>query len=482
MKRLVLGICAVGLAALLGVLSHAAAQPQQVQIQNADKVKPDAPKLGDPTPFTSKDGKIKGWKMVIPGGRALATPAVVDGKVFIGGGFGSHEFYAFDAATGKNVWVYRTADDGPTAAVVDDGHISFNTESCELEILTLDGKQKWKKWLGDPLMSMPAISAGKVYMAYPDSKGDKKHYVACFELKTGKEFWKHEIAGEIITAPVVADEKVYLATLEGTMYCFGQHDGELVWKEKKNATSSPAVGGGQCYFSRREAEQVKKDGKEVTKQTEVLVTRPVAPKGEVKDLPETKRDADDLDHKQRKVDSNQEKAQAKADLGVGFGANSKGDGKLMQAEGNLGRGNVSGVWSFQGSRPFLYDGRLYSAMADTVKCVDPKTDKVLWSKNLSEKDDKDARLDGLLTPPALVNGKIFMGTTKGDVVCLSAEKGELLWKTNVGEPILFQPAVVGGRVFVSTNTGSLFALETGDPKDDGWKMWGGSAAHNGPAK
>ena len=54
-------------------------------------------------------GHQKGWKIVIPGNHPLATPAVVDGKLFIGGGFGSHEFYAFDAKTGKMLWQYRTS-------------------------------------------------------------------------------------------------------------------------------------------------------------------------------------------------------------------------------------------------------------------------------------------------------------------------------------------------------------------------------------
>ena len=63
-----------------------------------------ASKVAEPAAFATKDGKIKGWKVVIPGNRALATPAVVDGKVFVGGGFGSHEFYAFDARTGKQRW------------------------------------------------------------------------------------------------------------------------------------------------------------------------------------------------------------------------------------------------------------------------------------------------------------------------------------------------------------------------------------------
>src|SRR5579859_82430 len=83
--------------------------------------------------FTSREGK-KGWRVVIPGGKPLATPAYADGKIFLGGGFGSHEFYALDAKTGKQQWVYRTGDDGPTAAVISGDLIAFNTESCELEI------------------------------------------------------------------------------------------------------------------------------------------------------------------------------------------------------------------------------------------------------------------------------------------------------------------------------------------------------------
>src|SRR4051794_7651477 len=100
--------------------------------------------LPEPTPYRSADAKISGWKTSIPGHRPLATPAVVGGRIFLGGGFGSHEFYALDADTGRLAWWYHTHDDGPTAAAVLDDLVAFNTESCELEVLTTAGQPVWK--------------------------------------------------------------------------------------------------------------------------------------------------------------------------------------------------------------------------------------------------------------------------------------------------------------------------------------------------
>src|SRR5205807_1343432 len=111
----------------------------------------------------------------------------------------------FAADTGEQLWVYRTKDDGPTAAIVEEDLVAFNTESCELEVLTVDGQPVWKKWLGDPLMSMPAAAQGRVFIAFPDSRGDRRHRLACLDLRTGEEFWRQPIDGGIITAPVLAD-------------------------------------------------------------------------------------------------------------------------------------------------------------------------------------------------------------------------------------------------------------------------------------
>jgi Ca-activated chloride channel family protein len=438
------------------------------------------PHVAPPVPWQSKDGLRNGWKVTIPGQRPLATPAVADGRLFLGGGFGSYDFYALDAATGHVLWQYQTEDDGPTAAVVYEDRVAFNTESCELEVLDTAGRRLWKKWLGDPLMSMPAMADGRVFQVYPDSQGDRHHNLAAFDLADGRPLWKQPLPGEIITAPVLADGQVYVANLDGTLSCFRQDDGAKVWQEAKSATSSPMVWEGECYFSRRKEVLVPRGGGHVAQQMEELAMRGQGEHGMTSSFAETLGAADYLDHEKRRRRSPRYAAYEKADAGVGF-AFFKGDAKMEQAQRHLGHGHVSGLWAYQGSKPFIWRGRVYSAVGDTLHCADPRTQEVFWKKRLYDRDDEAEVLDNQLTPPAVVNGKLFVGTILGEVCCLSAETGEVLWRDALDEPVIFQPAVVGGGVYAATGAGNLYCIETGDAGDDGWPMWGGSAAHNGMA-
>jgi outer membrane protein assembly factor BamB len=83
---------------------------------------------------------------------------------------------------------------------------------------------------------------------------------------------------------------------------------------------------------------------------------------------------------------------------------------------------------------------------------------------------KAAGIDDVLKPPAVVNGKVFVGTAAGEVYALSERTGDVLWKVALGEPISFQPTVANGCIYVGTDRGSLFCLLTGDSADDGWYM------------
>jgi outer membrane protein assembly factor BamB len=325
---------------------------------------------------------------------------------------------------------------------------------------------------------MPAVGGGRVYVAYPDSRGDHQHHLAAFELRTGREVWKQRLGGEVITAPVLAGGQVYLATLDGTLCCFHQDSGARVWQEPKNATSAPLVRDGRCYFSQRREVPPERAAGPGPQQTEHVASRGIGANAETVCFTCTGTPAPYLDYGKRQGQSPHDLACSDFDQAVGFGAH-KGHAKMAQAVQNLGKGHVSAVWAHQGSRPVLWRGRLYSALGDALHCADPETRAPYWKRTLREGAASAELLDSLLTPPALANGKIFLGTIDGELCCLSAWSGDLLWSVRVGEPILFQPAVARGRVYAATQAGSLFCLETGDPSDDGWLMWGGSPGHNG---
>ena len=297
-------------------------------------------------------------------------------------------------------------------------------------------------------------------------------------MQTGEQFWKTAIGGEVITAPTLADGQVYLTTLDGTLYCIQQQDGRVVWQDPKNATSSPVVLRMQCYFSQREEISLAAAGRQGVQQTEHSARRGAAAKAATQAYRTTSSPAEYLNYHKRKARSPQYEACELADAGVGFGHH-KGDAKMSQAMKNLGQGHVSGIWAYQGSKPFVVNGRLYSALGDTLHCVEAQTEEPVWTKTLHEDKEQEELLDSVLTPPALVNDKVFVGTIRGEVFCLSAQSGEVMWCVNLGEPIVFQPTVAQGRVYVSTNQGSLYCLETEDAGDDGWLMWGAGADHNG---
>jgi outer membrane protein assembly factor BamB len=205
--------------------------------------------LPKPQSFQTRAGR-SGWRMTLAGGHTLATPAVYEDLLFLGGGFGSHEFYALSAETGLPVWTFKTGDDGPTAAVAAEGYVAYNTESCIVYVHEArSGRLLWQKWLGDPLMSQPAIGNGLLYIAYPGRDGS--HHLGAFGLQNGRQAWDTAISGELISAPVIAGKSVVFATVDGTLYRVDAHSGRRHWRNACGVTSAPRVLGKTIYVSQR---------------------------------------------------------------------------------------------------------------------------------------------------------------------------------------------------------------------------------------
>ena len=446
-----------------------------------------------PTRFSTRDGRT-GWSLRIPGQRPIATPAYEDGMLFIGGGYGSYEFYAFDAATGELAWQTKTADDGPTAAVVERGLVAFNTESCTIIVCEArSGRILWQEWLGDPLMSQPAIAGERLFMAYPAEQrkpllrpgmtvdeqraaikaakeqglgGSHQHRLLCTNLRTGEHLWEQEISGDAITAPVVDGEQVFLTCLDGTSFCLNIADGSVVWKRDNQGTSAPLIVEGRVIITEKE-----KVGREVFERMRRAHRGTGAYHGDI--LYRRRSPYFDAD---RGGGSGLRGEHAKdLDAGVGF-ASSPSSAKLGAATGHLGVSSVSGAWAYQGSRSAYARGRVFNSQGTNVYCLHEEDERKAWEAEVrGSKLDID---DQIFLPPALGRDSLYLTSTLGHALSVRQESGEVQLLYDVGRPIVFQPCLAKGRVHFGTAHGDLACLETGSDDADGWYMWGGNAQHN----
>ncbi|KAF0242882.1 MAG: serine/threonine protein [Planctomycetota bacterium] len=464
----------------------ASTEPLKVELDLDKAVAIELPKTPEalkPACFSASDGR-EGWVVQIPGNRPLATPAYADGMLFVGGGYGSFEFYAFDAKTGALVWQIKTGDDGPTGAVVEDGCVAFNTESCTVIVAEAKtGKILWQEWLGDPLMSQPAIWKGRLYMAYPaggrggmqtNEAGPAKdpvavdpkypHRLLCAELKTGKHLWERPITGDILSAPIIADGKAVFTCFDGTSFCVSADDGAVVWEKANAGTSAPVVARGQIVLTQKEV----KDGK-----TSEGMARLDA-KGVQKDEKLLARsDAKYLGKDAGGGVALQKDHLQALDSSVGFGQAPATAG-LGAANDHVGVNSVAGGWAFQGSRAGYNDGQFMNAQGRGLNCMG-ESGRMAWRaecRGIGVTDETQ-----VFSPPSLGRVNMYLCSGMGHLAEIAQKDGKVGFLYSTKAPMASQPALAEGNLYVGTADGRLVCLKAG-PDADGWTAWGGNAQHN----
>ena len=419
-----------------------------------------------PSPFRTTEG-LSGWRISLATGRPLATPAVVNGTVYVGGGFGSHEFYAFDARSGQPRWALTVSDDGPTAAVVEDGIVAFNTESCTLFVVDeTTGRPLWSRWLGDPLMSQPAIANGQLYMAFPSGGGNR---LIAFELRTGRELWRVPIQSDVISAPIAYGDSVFATTFDGNVYRFRASDGGLAWREAYHATSAPWLDGDQVYVSHREephAELLSLAARAMFGQANPPSTTPTESVGRMSGSSGESTQAGGGWHGRRAVwldhnvqqQSQYESDQHASDTAVGF-ATAPATANAPAASANVGQGTVRGMWEFQGSRPSVVGRRVFLTQGDHLVALDADGGRELWSIPLQGVVTTEG--GHLASPPALAGGNPHIagaGGRRGDRV--PGGRGGSFVRSHIGEPMRvsahyrWRKALRGDHIRIGDQSGS----------------------------
>jgi outer membrane protein assembly factor BamB len=477
-----------------------------------------------------------GFTIQLPSGAPIPTPTIHRGKIYVSGGFHSKEFYCFDAASGGLVWAIDLDDDGPSAAVCDDGVTVFNTESCTLFAVDSNtGKQLWSHWLGDPLTSTPTIANGVVFTSYPAGGGGGLGNAdpglnqipvlpnGGIPNQNPKLPNVNPKPAEKVPPPPAPPAPVDNAKPQPAkapaeakktppcshvLIALELKTGKILWQRwiDSDVMSSPIAVDKELYCTTFGGVVYKfnqKDGAVLSAVKTRATSAPVVVGGEVfltrrtdngNDCPQEAvaafdgkanafnptskpKDAAYLDEKVQRV-TEQAKLGAKLDAGNGFGAGAPAQANPTAAYANVGQGNVSTMQAFQGSRVLHMDGRNFNTMGDQIVCNDPKTGKELWTYKLE--GDLKKQGGALGAPPAAAGGNLIMTTLKGDVLRMDAD-GKIVKTWETKSPTRFQAAVEGGRIYVGTQDGKLICIDTGDKTLTGWACWGGNAQHTGVA-
>lgn len=345
-----------------------------------------------------------GFVVVVSPGQALPTPLVVNNRVYVGGGFGSHELCCLDAGNGNVIWTAQLSDNGPGPAAYYDGAIYVNTESCTLFSLSaVTGQPLWSWWLGDPLPTMPAVANGRVFTAYPGGGAGplpdgNRRVLACLDAKTGRPIWLRWIDSEILSAPVADKDDVYVATFGGVLYRFRQSDGTVLLAVKSRPTSAPVLVDKYVLYSRVRGNS----------DSETVVGHANSNSELLLETVQSGRRAWPLD------------------------------------------GNANSAYVYQGSRPLVWGGRMLVSLGKEVHCLSLVHGMPYWSRKV-----------GQALPPVAAGKAVIVATEQGEILRLDIGTGEVLAKHELRERVSFPPVVHSGNIYVGTARGNLTVSRPG---------------------
>ena len=135
------------------------------------------------------------------------------------------------------------------------------------------------------------------------------------------------------------------------------------------------------------------------------------------------------------------------------------------------------LWSYNTgyivfSSPAVLDGKVFVGSYDhKVYCINADTGDTLWNYTTG----------GIVTPsPAVADGKVFIGSDDHKVYCLDADTGYEVWRYAVGDWVISSPAVANSKVYVGSYDHKVYCLDA-DTGDEIWNYTTGDWVISSPA-
>jgi outer membrane protein assembly factor BamB len=213
-------------------------------------------------------------------GMVIGSPAIVEGTVYVGSTDGN--FYAVDAASGKERWKFEVKSRVTSSAAVSGGVVYFGAYDGNFYALdAATGKLRWKFQTGgerrftakhlhgvqpagetvpnpfDCYLSSPAVWNGSVYFGSGDGN------VYALDAGSGALRWKFRTGDVVHASPAIADGMVFIGSWDSYFYALDAESGEQKWRFKTEddpdihnqvgIQSSAPVVDGKVYFGCRDS-------------------------------------------------------------------------------------------------------------------------------------------------------------------------------------------------------------------------------------
>lgn len=323
----------------------------------------------------------------------------------------------------KELWKFSTGDGIESAPAIAGGTVYTGSLDEHLYAIDLDtGKQKWKTKLG-PIKAAPAVKAGFVFV------GDQDGKFYCVDASTGKMKWKFDTESEISSGANFAGERVLFGSGDEHLYCLGM-DGKQQWKFRVAGgpvLASPAVVQDRTFVAGCDSSLHMIDvanGKELSSVDLGGQTgSSAAVDGDRLFVGTMSNQVLAIDWKKGAVawTFESEKRRQAFYSSAAVAGNLVIIGSRDKRLYALDRVKGTEVWNFEtngrvDSSPVVVGDRVYACSLDSagrLYVLELKTGKEL------QKIDLDASVTG---SPAVANGKLLIGTTKGTLYCFGEKR------------------------------------------------------------
>ncbi len=343
------------------------------------------------------------------------------------------------AATGGRSWILA----GP---VVSGGVVyAVDADGVAVAVQAADGSQLWR-FEAENVEAIDRLLSGAVSVA------DGRAYVVAgngmifgLDASTGKEIWRRQLQTPVRTAPTLIAGKVLVPTDDSQLLALDGATGEILWQHAGLFEQAGMLGGASpaatdelviaAYPSGEVVALSLASGQPLWNET-VLRPRRTLAIGAISDIV-----ADPVIADGRVIVAGASGEMAAFDL-------ARGD-RLWTAE-------VTSTQTPWVAGNFIY---VLTERSELV-CMLQQGGRIRWVSPLptlvDPKNNDSRRIRW--TGPILVNDRLLVGSSEGDIMSVSPYTGEILGKVSAGGPVTVPMAVADGTVFVLTDGAKLIAL------------------------